>query len=58
LEAVIPVRLAVECPKSERVDGPLHSWRFEGDDPRIVCVFCGEVRDALTGEILREAGRG
>lgn len=39
-----------ECPKSERVDGPFHSWQFDGDDPYIVCAFCGERRDALTGK--------
>jgi hypothetical protein len=36
------------CPASERVDGPWHSWRFDGDDPRVICVYCGEMRDALT----------
>lgn len=29
-----------------------HSWRFDGDDPRIVCVKCGELRDALTGRAI------
>jgi len=41
------------CPKSKRVDGPKHSWKFDGDDPYIICMFCGQVRDALTGRILR-----
>jgi hypothetical protein len=50
--------MADECPKSERLDGPLHSWRWDGDDPRVICVFCGEVRDALTGEVLRGATDG
>jgi hypothetical protein len=45
------------CPTSERVDGPRHSWRFDGDDPRIICVYCGEMRDALTGNIIR-SGHG
>lgn len=40
------------CPLSRRVDGPKHSWHFDGDDPRIVCAFCGEVRDALSGRVL------
>ena len=29
-----------------------HSWRFDGDDPYIVCHWCGERRDALTGRPL------
>ena len=41
------------CSLSKRVDGALHSWRFDGDDPRIVCTFCGEMRDALTGQTMR-----
>lgn len=41
------------CPTSTRVDGPHHSWVFDGDDPRVVCVFCGKVRDALTGAVLQ-----
>jgi len=45
------------CLRSRRVDGPLHSWVFDGDDPYIVCAFCGERRDALTGRVLT-AGRG
>lgn len=42
-----------ECLLSQRVDGPKHSWRFDGDDPRIVCVYCDEMRDALSGRVLR-----
>jgi hypothetical protein len=41
------------CPTSERVDGPWHSWRFDGDDPRVICAYCGEMRDALTGNVIR-----
>jgi hypothetical protein len=26
-----------------------HSWRFDGDDPYVVCGNCRERRDALTG---------
>lgn len=48
----------VECPKSKRVDGQLHSTRWDGDDSRTICVYCGEVRDALTGAVLQEGRRG
>ena len=41
------------CPPSERVDGKRHSWRFEGDDPHVVCHYCGEIRDAITGRVIR-----
>jgi hypothetical protein len=40
------------CPDSLRVDGSKHSWHFDLDDPRIYCVYCGELRDALTGETI------
>ena len=40
------------CAKSKRDDGE-HSWRFDGDDPYIVCVFCDEVRDAINGRVIR-----
>lgn len=36
------------CLESRRADGK-HSWKFDGDDPYVVCVFCKEARDALTG---------
>ena len=49
--------IAVECPLSERVDGPLHSWRFDGDDPYVECVYCGEYRDARTGWVIRHGER-
>ena len=41
-----------ECPRSKRVDGPFHTWRFDGDDPYIVCYWCHERRDAITGQII------
>lgn len=41
------------CPRSTRVDGPFHSWKFDGDDPYIVCAFCHEMRDALSGRVIR-----
>ena len=43
------------CPKSRRVDGPFHSWRFDGDDPYVICTFCKEMRDARTGRVVRYA---
>lgn len=46
-----------ECPFSERVDGKWHSWRFDGDDPRIICHYCGEMRDALTGAVITPGRR-
>jgi hypothetical protein len=47
-----PARL--DCPLSERVDGPLHSWRFDGDDPYVICVYCDRMQDARTGRVIRE----
>lgn len=41
------------CNASQRVDGKLHSWEFDGDDPRIKCCWCGEIRDALTGKPIK-----
>lgn len=40
------------CKDSLRADGK-HGWRFDGDDPYIVCVWCDERRDALTGKVIR-----
>jgi hypothetical protein len=42
------------CPKSRRVDGPYHSTRWDGDDPYTVCVFCGQMRDAISGQVIEE----
>lgn len=41
-----------ECPRSQRVDGPWHSWQFDGDAPYIVCGYCGERRDAISGRVI------
>jgi hypothetical protein len=41
------------CNASQRVDGKLHSWEFDGDDPRVRCCWCGEIRDALTGKPIK-----
>lgn len=46
----------VECPSSQRVDGLLHSRKFDGDDPYIECIYCGQYQDALSGLVIR-AGR-
>jgi hypothetical protein len=42
-----------ECTLSQRVDGKKHTWRFDGDDPYIFCHWCGEMRDAITGRVIR-----
>lgn len=49
---------AVECPLSQRVDGKKHSWRFDGDDPYVICVYCDEMQDALNGRVIREGRKG
>ncbi|MFE5290418.1 helix-turn-helix domain-containing protein [Nocardia sp. NPDC056611] len=38
---------------SRHVDGMSHSWRFDGDNPIIICAFCDEMRDAVSGNVLR-----
>lgn len=40
------------CELSTHVDGQIHSWVFDGDDPYIVCHFCKQTRDALNGRII------
>lgn len=32
---------------------PLHSWQFDGDDPYVICMTCDEMRDAITGRVIR-----
>jgi len=44
------------CALSRSVDGPKHSWKFDGDDPYIICHYCGEIRDAISGGVI-ERGR-
>ncbi len=46
------------CAWSERVDGPKHSWVFDGDNPYIICVYCDEMRDAINGRVIREGKQG
>ncbi len=41
------------CEPSQRVDGKLHSFRFDGDDPYVICVFCGQMRDAIKGDVIK-----
>jgi nitrite reductase/ring-hydroxylating ferredoxin subunit len=43
------------CSQSQRVDGKWHSWKFDGDDPYIICHYCDEMRDARTGRVVRPA---
>ena len=45
------------CAGSLEVDGD-HSWRFDGDDPYIVCVYCGQMQDALTGRVIKNGAKG
>ena len=40
------------CAKSQRVDGKGHSFVFDGDDPYVVCAYCGERRDAISGRVI------
>jgi len=42
------------CELSQRVDGQWHSWRFDGDDPYVICHYCGRVQDAVTGRVMDE----
>ena len=41
------------CEPSKRVDGKKHSWKFDGDDPYIICHYCGQTRDAINGRIIK-----
>lgn len=47
-------RTEEECPTSQRVDGKIHTWLFDGDDPYVKCCWCGKVQDAITGLDLSE----
>lgn len=38
-----------ECSKSEREDKK-HSWHFDGDDPYVICYYCGKRQDAISGK--------
>ncbi len=40
------------CPNPIRVDGPKHSWLWDGDGPQTKCAGCSEVRDALSGRVI------
>jgi hypothetical protein len=41
------------CPVPVRKDTDGHSWKFDGDDPYVVCAGCDEVRDAITDVVIR-----
>lgn len=51
-EASAPQRDPDVCPRPGRVDGDGHSWKFDGDNPIIVCHFCHETRDAISGVVF------
>jgi hypothetical protein len=40
------------CPKTQHRDGESHGWRFDLDNPYIVCDWCGQWRDAISGCVL------
>lgn len=42
------------CPQTRR-DNQAHAWQFDGDDPYVLCAWCGERRDALTGRTIGES---
>lgn len=45
--------MSIDCDEICSDPGRNHSWRFDGDDPYIICHYCGQMRDALTGRILK-----
>jgi len=45
------------CPFSQRVDGQKHTWRWDGDSPRIICCWCDEMRHALVPDWVITPGR-
>lgn len=46
-----PIGGLPSCISSGRPDHR-HAWRFDGDDPYVLCDYCGERRDALTGRLI------
>ena len=40
------------CRRTKHVDGKSHGWRFDMDNPYIVCEWCQQMRDALTGKVM------
>lgn len=42
------------CSQTEHVDGKSHGWMFDGDDPYVVCSWCKERRDAISGRVIHE----
>lgn len=51
-------RIGSYCSASQRVDKATHSWRFDGDDPYVICDWCGEMRDAVSGILIPQAVGG
>lgn len=41
-----------KCPQSQRADGK-HAWHFDGDDPYVICSWCGRMQDAITGTVIK-----
>ena len=39
------------CPNSKRIDGNGHGFLFDGDDPYVVCSWCGQRRGTTHGMI-------
>lgn len=31
-----------------------HQWRFDGDDPYVICYLCNCIQDGLTGRVIQE----
>lgn len=40
------------CPRTQHIDGKSHGWQFWGDDPYVLCAWCGQMRDALTDRVV------
>lgn len=45
--------LLEKCKPSQRVDGKYHTWKFDGDDPYMICHWCGQRRDAISNRIIK-----
>ena len=48
-----PVKINFErCYRTQHVDRLSHGFLFDGDDPYVVCAWCGERRDAITNRLI------